>query len=128
MNVEFRILNMSNGGCKLKIIISKTFKKKRLFHKMPAVIKNYNKIIDSVRMSILLIKIIRNSYSAFNLIIKIPLQKASPPFQRGEEKGDLKLSKKTFIPNMLNNYNYPITSNLVYGCKTFGIIIFPSGV
>jgi hypothetical protein len=49
---------MANGGCKLKIIISKTFKKKRLFHKMPAVTKNYNKIIDIVRMSILFIKII----------------------------------------------------------------------
>jgi hypothetical protein len=32
-----------------------------------------------------------------NLIIKIPLQKALPPWQRGI-KGDLKLRKKTFIP------------------------------
>jgi hypothetical protein len=35
--------------------------------------------------------------------LKIPLQKALPPLQRGI-KGDLKLSKKAFIPNTLNNY------------------------
>jgi hypothetical protein len=36
--------------------------------------------------------------------LKIPLQKALPPLQRGI-KGDLKLSKKAFIPNTLNNYH-----------------------
>jgi hypothetical protein len=54
-----------------------------------------------------LIKYFRN-YLALNLIIKIPLQKALPPFI---QKGDLGLSKKHLFQNTLSNYVFLIFKN-----------------
>jgi hypothetical protein len=44
-----------------------------------------------------LIKYFRN-YLALNLIIKIPLQKALPPFIQKGDKGGFRIEQKAFIP------------------------------